>query len=249
MFLNWNYKMDPPEENVSKLAQMGRKQIVCPGNTAWYRLCEDVDVEEGNISKMAHYGKKYGALGVLNTNWGDWGHPANLELGMYGLVLGAEKSWSEETPVDEAFYAKVNHLLYEQPGALEILKEISRLHRNILWKDFIRTYMFERYGETSEYIFAPVSEDDLAAVQAALPGLRERLSGVWKKDAFRKEMLCAAEGLCLMAELSAKLAGRGVTPLMDADAWIADYEANWRRTNKESELQNLTDIFRWYNAQ
>lgn len=249
VFLNWNYKIDPPEENVAKLAETGRKQIVCPGNTAWYRLCEEVDVEEGNISKMAHYGKKYGALGVLNTNWGDWGHPANLELGMYGLVLGAEKSWSEETAVDDAFHARVNHLLYGQEGALEILREISRLHRNILWKDFLRTYVFARYGETSEYTFAPVSEEDLAAVQKALPGLRQKLSGTWEKDAYRQEMLCAAEGLCLIAELSAKLAGREVTPLVDAQKWIADYRANWLRTNKQSELDELTEIFRWYSEQ
>lgn len=249
IFLNWNYKIDPPEENIAKLAQMGKKQIVCPGNSAWYRLCENVEVEEGNISKMAHYGKKYGALGILNTNWGDWGHPANLELGMYGLVLGAEKSWSEETAVDDAFYEKVDHLLYQQSGAMALLKEISQLHSYVLWKDFSRMHLFKRYGETSDYEFNPVSKEGLATIQKALPTLREKLSAPWEKDAYRKEFLCAAEGLCLMAELSNKLAGRKVATLVDPSKWMADYSANWRRTNKENELCNIIDLFAWYAAQ
>lgn len=246
VFLNWNYKIAPPEENVAKLAAMGKKQIVCPGNTAWNRLCEDVDVEEGNISLMAHYGKKYGALGVLNTNWGDWGHPANLELGMYGLVLGAEKSWSEETPVDDVFYSHVDCLLYGQEGAMAILKEISRLHSYVVWKDFVRCYVDCRYGEKNEeFAYGSVPQEGLEAIQKALPALEEKLSGTWKKDNYRMELLCAAQGLCVLAELSAKLAGREVTPLVDTAAWIASYSQNWLRTNKKSELYNLTDMFSW----
>ena len=252
IFLNWNYKQDPPEENVAKLAQMGKKQIVCPGNSAWYRLCEDVEVEEGNISQMAHYAKKYNALGILNTNWGDWGHPANLELGMYGLVLGAEKSWSEETPVDDSFYACVDHLLYGQEGAIEILKTIAPLQRKIKWKHFYCKHIQLRYGETHVVPInepMPLSEEDLAEIQSLLPGIRGKLSGTWEKDQFRREFLCAAEGICLMAELYAKLDGMDVKPLVDPDKWMENYAANWRRTNKESELRDILDLFTWYNRQ
>ena len=252
IFLNWNYRKEPPEENVAALAKLGKKQILCPGNTAWYRLCEDVEVEEGNISAMAHYAKKYNALGILNTNWGDWGHPANLELGMYGLVLGAEKSWSEATPVDEQFYACVDHLLYGHEGALALLKTIAPLQRKIKWKPFYCKQIWVRYGEThvvpmNEPI--PISYEDLAEIQKQLPEIREKLSGTWEKDQFRREMLCAAEGICLMAELYAKLDGMAVTPLVDPEKWMADYAANWRRTNKESELGNILDLFAWYNQQ
>ena len=252
IFLNWNYKQDPPEEIVATLANMGKQQILCPGNSAWYRLCEDVEVEEGNISKMAHYAKKYNALGILNTNWGDWGHPANLELGMYGLVLGAEKSWSEATEVGEDFYACVDHLLYGHEGAVEILKTIAPLQRKIKWKHFYCKHIQMRYGETHVVPInepMPLSDEDLAEIQNLLPGIQERLSGNWEKDAYRREFLCAAEGICLMAELYAKAEGREVTPLVDAQKWMADYAANWRRTNKESELGDILELFTWYNAQ
>lgn len=252
IFLNWNYKQEPPEEKVATLANLGKKQILCPGNSAWHRLCEDVEVAEGNISQMAHYAKKYNALGILNTNWGDWGHPANLELGMYGLVLGAEKSWSEETAVDQDFYGCVDHLLYRQAGAVEILKTIAPLQRKILWRHFYSKHIQVRYGETpvvpaNEPV--PLAKEDLLAIQSLLPELRQRLSGTWEKDEFRREFLCAAEGICLMAELYGKLEGMDVKPLVDPDKWQADYAANWRRTNKEKELGNILELFSWYAAQ
>ncbi|MBR5267556.1 MAG: family 20 glycosylhydrolase, partial [Lachnospiraceae bacterium] len=74
VFLNWDYEPNPPEEKVRKFSELGRKQIICPGTGTWRRLCEHVSVEEQNISKMAEYAHKYHALGILNTNWGDWGN-------------------------------------------------------------------------------------------------------------------------------------------------------------------------------
>ena len=40
-----------------------------------------------------------------------------------------------------------------------------------------------------------------------------------------------------------------VNRLVDADKWMADYAANWRRTNKESELGDILALFTWYNQQ
>jgi hypothetical protein len=77
-FLNWNYDAEPSEEKIVQLAKKGRKQIVCPGTTTWNRFCENVAVEESNISLMAEYGYKHGAIGMLNTNWGDWGNPCSI---------------------------------------------------------------------------------------------------------------------------------------------------------------------------
>ncbi len=96
-YLNWNYSENPPEADVVKLAELGKKQIVCPGTSSWSRLCEKVTEEEMNIANMIDNGYKHGAVGVLNTNWGDYGNPASIDLAMYGIVLGAVKSWSVDT--------------------------------------------------------------------------------------------------------------------------------------------------------
>ena len=100
-FLTWDYAADVNENNIAKLGELGRKQIVCPGTSSWRRFCENVDNAEENIVRMIDYGKKYGAEGVLNTNWTDYGSPAGIELAMYGFVLGATKSWNTDTVVDD----------------------------------------------------------------------------------------------------------------------------------------------------
>lgn len=246
-FLNWKYIADPPEEIVSTFAKLGRPQIVCPGTTTWNRFCEDVDVEEQNISKMALYGYRYGALGVLNTNWGDWGNPCSVELAMYGLVLGAEKSWSVNTPIDHAFYSAVDTLLYGKEGAMALLKKTSRLQSNILWKDFVRCYLYNRYGYKE--VEFPAELSNVQKIQKDYIPLRDALEAqTWGQDEIRQEMAIAAEGVCLMAELYAKLQGQPVQRLTNANNWCEKYAAKWRSKNKESELHNITDMFLYCEA-
>lgn len=241
VFLNWKYIAQPPEEIVQTLAKMGKKQIVCPGNTTWNRLCENVEVEEGNISAMARYGKKYGALGVLNTGWGDWGNPCSLELGMYGLVLGAEKSWSVDTPTGDALDKAVDMHLYAQEGGMQLLRTLSQMHRGIIWKDFVRAYLELRHeGKNTQ---PHVAEEDLAFIQKTYLQLKEQLGGTWEKDSYRAEMLSCAEGLCVIAELSMKMAGIPVERLTDTKAWVDTYCENWLARNKQSELSNIRDMF------
>ena len=242
-FLNWCYQANPTEENIIRLAQKGKAQIVCPGTTTWSRLCEYVDVEEQNICRMAEYGYQHGALGVLNTNWGDWGNPCSLELAMYGLVLGAEKSWSVNTSADNEFYNRVNALLYENENGILHLKEVSRLHTLVNWNDFCRAYFYHRYGhESDKKEFQP----DLTAVQKAYAELSQTLSGEqWVNDEYRQEMLLAAEGICVIAELWTKLLGNPVSRLTDTRKWLQKYSEKWLQKNQPNELYRIREMFEY----
>lgn len=243
VFLNWFYCVPVPEENVEKLAKMGKKQIVCPGTTTWNRFCEDVDVEEENICKMAEYGYKYNALGVLNTNWGDWGNPCSMELGMYGMVLGAAKSWDVQTAVDADFYSKVNHLLYHGEDGIGCLKTLCAMHKNVIWRDFVRNYHSLRL--TGELERPVITAQDVADIQKNYLQLKEALAGqTWELDNYRKEILSAAESICLVAELAAKLAGLQVQRVTDTEDWARTYEENWLRGNKQSELSEMTGFLK-----
>ena len=240
-FLNWDYNANSSEDKVAKFAQSGKMQIVCPGTTTWSRFCETVEIEEPNISLMAEYGYKHGAVGVLNTNWGDLGNPASLELAMYGLALGAEKSWTVATKADDAFYQRVNALVYDHDNGMAYLKELSSLHSMINWNKFCDMYFKHRYGS------APTDNiacGDVAAVQAAYQALSAKLAAeTWTRDEYRQEMLLAAEGVCMLAEFSDQLCGKPVTRLIDAKKWLAQYEKKWLKKNKRSELRNITDMF------
>lgn len=246
LFLNWYYNANPEkiDHKIAAFAKSGKKQIVCPGTSSWYRLCENVDVAEPNIIKMIETGYKYGAVGVLNTNWGDWGNPCSLELGMYGMVLGAEKSWSVGTEIDSGFYHAVNALLYGSENGIQSLKAVSALHKHISWKQVCQNYFALRYenGEGMEFI----PEDEVKLVQKGYQAIAEKLSAAhWGNDEYRKEMLIAAEGICVMAELSAKLAGYEVVPVTDPQGWMARYSESWMRKNKASELYRIMEMFEY----
>ena len=235
-FLNWNYSAAPPEENVIRFAQSGRAQIVCPGTSSWRRFCERVDQEEKNICNMAEYGHRHGAFGMLNTNWGDYGNLASLELAMYGMVLGAEKSWSASTQIDEKFYQAVDFLLYGSEGGVSRLKELSRLQDSLDWRHFCYHY----YGTAYDGTLPSAIKCDIGTIQNNYRSIADKLSReIWGQDEFRQEMLLAAEGICVVAELYAVSRGDDFSRITDTERWLCKYRQAWTRKNKESELCHI----------
>lgn len=240
-FLNWWYWPGVDENRVAHFAKINRTQILCPGTTTWNRFCEAVNTEEANICQLAEFGHKYGALGVLNTNWGDRGNPCSLELGMYGMVLGAEKSWSVNTPVDDAFYDRVNALLYGNENGIRALKAVSALQDKVSWIKFYGVYYEKAHGLVSRD-----AEDcviDLPQIQKEYLQIKDFLSQqVWENDEFRQEMLLAAEAVCVTAELQQKLEGKNPQRVTDTHAWLQKYAEKWLRKNKENELYRIVQL-------
>ena len=241
IFLNWSYGPNPSEQNVAAFQNLGRTQIVCPGTTSWSRFCECVDREESNITKMADYGYKYGALGMLNTNWGDYGNPASIDMALYGMVLGAAKSWAITTQPDDAFRADVNTLLYKNANAMNYLIAISNAQNKVSWNDTV--YSGYKHQNGIEYN-PPMNAERLSAIQETYRTLMPKIEAEeWANGDFKEEMLLALEGVCVLAELSAKLSGIEINRLTNTNEFLARYRAKWIEKNKESELSRIEEIF------
>lgn len=239
-FLNWNYSSAPKEETVEAFARLGRRQIVCPGTSSWSRFCERVDTEEKNICLMAEYGYKHGAVGVLNTNWGDWGNPASLETSYYGMVLGAAKSWNIKTQPGESFDADVNALLYHNRNGMHYLRELSRAHAGVTWNLIMRAAHNHRAG--LEYK-TPMTEEALQNAKSTYQKLTDELVGdTWQHGDFKSEFLLAAEGICVLAELGAKLAGIACERMTNTAVFLSRYREKWLAKNKKSELKRIEEI-------
>lgn len=245
-FLNWDYSAEPGEANIKKIADEGKPQIVCPGTGTWSRLCENVANEEKNISLMAEYGCKYGALGVLNTNWGDWGNPCSLELAMYGMVLGAEKSWSVKTEINDEFYKKINYLLYMNENGIQYLKELSDLHNAVSWNLFANNYFKSRYGFDNADGYADCLFAEIEAVQEAFERFSRKLERENpENNEYLQEMLISAEGICVIAELSHKFMGKSINRITDTFEWLEKYKKKWLAKNKASELYRIEEMFEY----
>lgn len=247
--LNWNYELEPSEEDVRTIASLGKKQIVCPGIGVWHRFCERLENEQ-NIQKMAEYGYKYGAMGVLNTSWGDWGNVACLEMSMYGLVTGAAKSWAIDTQFDDAYYSAVSQLVYGKDDAMDYIKRVNDMHSPIRWDGFCTNYFEHRYGGNSHPdaqcvgIEFDLSDEQIESIQKEYKEITAELAEQrWGNDEIREELLLCAEAICIMAELTAKMAGREITPLVDVMEWFGKYKEKWLKKNKVSELFNVEKVF------
>ena len=145
--LNWNYWCGVEEKDTKIIAESGRKQYVCPGVGGWSHLMNLMDNAFENIYRMISYGVKYDAIGVLNTNWGDYGHINLLSSSIPGMIYGAALSWNPSIEKDfNKMYKDISILEFgDSSGTLvSLLAELSKCQEFgwselVIWKEKFNT--------------------------------------------------------------------------------------------------------------
>lgn len=139
IFLNWAYEADVTEKDTKTIALAGKKQYVCPGTSGWSRLMSDLDNAFQNIRRMVDFGWKYGAIGVLNTDWGDYGHINHPAGSVPAMAYGASLSW---TPSDQRAFGEIDEAVSAlefgvgQKSIVPLMRELSRLDMK-QWSHFV----------------------------------------------------------------------------------------------------------------
>ncbi|MCR4718954.1 MAG: family 20 glycosylhydrolase [Firmicutes bacterium] len=243
ILLNWYYWKSPDEKTFKTIRDAKRTQIVCPGTSTWSRLCEDYELEIVNISEMAEYGYKYGAKGVLNTNWGDWGNPCSIELSMFGLVFGAEKSWNVSKEPDEDYIKSVNWLLYKNEKGNEYIKKLSSLCSKINWNELAKCYGNLLAGEARYDIEYPTEQDVSYVLDEGAKLIAHISSEKGQTSEYGRQIILAAEGTMVMAELFALQSGYKIKRITDTKKWLEKYKEKWLEANKKSELSEIEKMF------
>ncbi|VAW37506.1 beta-glycosyl hydrolase [hydrothermal vent metagenome] len=96
--LEWGYEADHPfDEHGAIFAQSGIPFYVCPGTCTWVTIAGRTENAMGNLLSAAENGLKHGAIGYLNTDWGDLGHWQTLPISYTGFAYGAGLSWCVES--------------------------------------------------------------------------------------------------------------------------------------------------------
>ena len=113
----WTYgNKDSYDERLAPFRNAGLQIFVSPGISNWRHVYPDFDGAYLNIRNLTRDGQKFGALGMLNTDWKDWGGPLN-GMDWPGFVFGAACAWQPgESSIDEfrdsydwAFYRNTDH--------------------------------------------------------------------------------------------------------------------------------------------
>jgi hypothetical protein len=95
--LNWGYEANHPfEKEAAQFAKAKISFYVCPGTSTWQTLIGKHDNALANLRAAAKAGKKFGAIGFLNTDWGDGGHPQPLAVNWPLFAAGAALAWNSK---------------------------------------------------------------------------------------------------------------------------------------------------------
>lgn len=121
--LEWGYEADHPfEEHGAEFARSGMPFFVCPGTSSWNTIAGRTSNCLGNIRNATENGLRHGAIGLLNTDWGDNGHVQYLPVSYLGFAAGAAMPWCYETNGDEDFVAALDlHAFRDAAGLMGTL--------------------------------------------------------------------------------------------------------------------------------
>ena len=115
----WGYYLDHPyEEQCSYMQKLGRKFLVAPGTSTWNSFGSRWDCAKQNILISCDCAKRYGAEGMILTQWGDNGNHQPYCAMFPAVVAAAANAWGAE-PTEEAICdALDNFVFWDTTGEL-----------------------------------------------------------------------------------------------------------------------------------
>ncbi len=251
--LNWGYRPDQPEDAIRAMAEQGIPQYACPGVCGWNHWVPVYRDAYRNIRTMCAHAHKYRAVGLLNTDWGDYGHINDPRLSLPGILYGAAFGWDARPAEQAELNRAISRLAYgDATGTLaDALTDLSG-HEVFPWAAAV--HWLEGDDARRAKVLAKLDLSGVEAANAAVAAARDRvLACAAALPAGHKEIVAlvcvTAEGVQLWNEIGAWVAGpRQENPALACrlEHWYALYLAQWRQTSRESGLPNLTRFIARY---
>jgi hypothetical protein len=116
----WGYDdWHPFEERCAALAVTGVPFWVAPGTSSWMSILGRVTNARNTCERAAAAALAHGAVGYLNTDWGDLGHLQQPVISEPGFAYGAAVSWCLESNADLDLAAALStHVFHDPTGGM-----------------------------------------------------------------------------------------------------------------------------------
>jgi hypothetical protein len=151
--LEWGYEADHPfDERGAIFAASGVPFYVCPGTSSWNTVAGHTDNALGNLRNAAENGLKHGAIGYLNTDWGDNGHWQPLPVSYLGFAYGAAVSWGYAVNRDIDIAQAVGAYAFRDVSGTmgQLAYDLGNVHRTVGVQTFNSTVLFRILQATPE---------------------------------------------------------------------------------------------------
>jgi len=260
VMLNWDYAARGSRISRTKeIAAAGLPCVVCPGTSSWQTHGTLLDNAIGNVANFAAEGRRRGAEGLLNTDWGDCGHRNFLGVSLHGFAHGGAHAWNGRDVDDRKFTERFClHAFGQTDGRLAAsIKALGSAHKLLP-----QVYGTVPYHALVEPLAGPGKGDRESIGLTRPAGLRkliDRLKSprLWPKPAAApgrfeavalKEFALAARMDCLAAKRSlAGLRLRAGQHVGSAElrklaaetrAVTSDFRRLWLTRNRPSRLRD-----------
>ncbi len=263
--LNWGYSPTQREDETRILAETGVVQYVCPGTCGWNTWVNVLSNSYKNVKIMTGYAKKYGAVGMLNTDWGDFGHVNHPVFSIPGLIYGAVFSWSGDAPDFEELNRQISVLEFGDAfgallGCIGGISDEMRFswHNAVMLKEHVQK------GFPREALAKLFYGEDMGKVPASnqkLAETAEKLRVVSRgMDSSRRGIvsltLAAIDIVRTFNEVGVYLASMkdgkagekqdGYALAQRLETCLYHYKKFWNENSKHGDIDRIGDVFFWY---
>lgn len=262
--LTWGYASDQSDWAVKTLYEVGAVQYLCPGVCGWNTWVNYIQGSYQNISRMCSFARKYNAIGILNTDWGDYGHINHPAFSVPGLIYGAVGSWDENMPEYDELNRQISVLEYgDSSGQLvSLLAQINDVCV-FTWHNVVTIKEWTQQKENQDKIREIFEGMDMAKVpeyNRRVEEMEARLQEISRSmdSACRGIVECAhvaleitrcwnEVGVYLTGIRKGEMPDNGAALAADLERYLHYYQRLWRENGKEGDLMKVSDVFFWYS--
>lgn len=246
--LVWGYEAEHPfDSQCAQIAATGLPFYVCPGTSTWNAIVGRTDNALANLRNAAEGGLRHGAIGYLNTDWGDNGHWQPYAVSLLPYAAGAALGWCGESNDEAGLVAQLD---------VHVFRDSARVMGRLVHD------LGNAYRETGHTIVnaSPLGrlllQRDIANLQAAIPDdamrqTRERVSEIVSPladahmdrpdaDLVRHELQTAAR--LVNAGLDRGLEADPAQRAADLRAALDDYREQWLARNRPGGLADSVGV-------
>jgi hypothetical protein len=220
LMLDWWYEAQGDFDRVKRFAENGIEFWVCPGTSSWNCLFPRIENAERNVERQAAAGRRHGATGLVNTDWGDHGHYNLQSYSWMGYAWGAQQSWSGDVEAASFDRAFSRTLFGDASGrAAKLYRELGAVHdvgQPVLNGSLLQFAFFD--DPTSALWLVAGDRRKLRSAAGRLDRLRTKIAAAG--DVFAGDPRAHAE--IVYAADASELAARKGLACLDWLAW-------WRR--------------------
>ena len=262
--LNWGYAPDQRENETAAIATAGATQYLCPGVCGWNQWANLIENSYKNITRMCGYAKKYHGIGILNTDWGDFGHVNDPAFSVPGMIYGAAFSWNGENIPFAELNRMISRIEYGDITETYVANLAQICEQSVFqWREAVLYYEsreLKQKLDEEEDLFRTVEKEKTEQAEVALKELYQRFlenTAAMPADKRQLQLLSVTlQGIAIWNETGLLAKDREEKGAFDKDRgrvlaerlenWFMAYKEVFRMTSKEGDLHHVAEIVFWY---